>query len=541
MKTSTKGVVSYSDVPQLSEQDEYSESDIIKIVTTSAKVPSSLEEVVFGSKFVSFPKDLFGWSIVKPQNDSRFIYVSSSEGDDNNARYYTTEEIVDPQQPSNKVVAFRTIASALKLQRDGYSDWILLKKGDEWQIENTLSLQSGRSISAPLVITSYGSSNKRPLIKTGIHTGIKLIKSRSFIALMGIEFYANQRDPSSNEFVGWDNVGDPIGFRSISAANKTVDSLFFEDNVFRYFSTNIILDGDSKHKNIILRRNQLLNSYSVNYHSQGMYAKSTSMLLEENLFDHNGWYQQNYGALNSRSEGQATKFNHNAYLSNLFDSVIQGNTFSRSSSIGLKLASLPNTDSQINTVEAKNIVVHNNLFLEGEVGISAGGNSDFNNGYRWKNISIIDNVMLHVGNGRPTRRDLAWHIDAYDWDGGIIKNNHLLYNDNSKVTNVFGIQVYGLSREIEVLENVVDSIGGTLDKMIYLTKDETLSKVNIKNSDITLKTVKDTDRRDLNSYFKLSTQAGNGIEKLVDNAKTLSKDSWNSNYLASEINQYLME
>ena len=33
-----------------------------------------------------------------------------------------------------------------------------------------------------------------------------------------------------------------------------------------------------------------------------------------------------------------------------------------------------------------------NLFVGGEIGISAGGNTDYGTGPRWENINIIDNV-----------------------------------------------------------------------------------------------------------------------------------------------------
>lgn len=291
-----------------------------------------------------FPQDKDGWSIITPAVDSRLIYVSSSDGDDSKAKAYFSKDITEPRNPPASVVAFKTIDAALKLQRDGYPDWVLLKKGDVWQLDKPIYLQIGRSSTSPSVLTSYGSSIKRPLINTGVNNGIDLKRSNSFIAVIGLEFYANHRDPDSSDFIGWTNVKTPMGFSSLTNRVQDAESIILEDNVFRFFSGGIGLASlDDKHqKNIIIRRNQVLNSYSVSGHSQGVYmADADGVLIEENLFDHNGWYKQNFEALNKTSEGQATLFNHNAYLVNMENMVVSNNIFSRSSSIGLKLTANP--------------------------------------------------------------------------------------------------------------------------------------------------------------------------------------------------------
>ncbi len=501
---------------------------------------SQTKKSQWASQFTMFPQDENGWSIIKPQVDSRIIFVSSSEGNDSKAQAYFSKDIDNPHNPSKKIVAFKTIREALKLVRAGYSDWILLKKGDVWQLEQPISLPSGKSSYAPLLITSYGVSNNRPLIKTGVNAGISLINSKSFIAVIGIEFYANQRNPDSIDFVGWANIGRSVAFRSITNDTKDVQSIYLEDNVFNYFTNNLVFDGGLKHSNIIIRRNQILNSYSINSHSQGIYASKSSMLLEENLFDHNGWYQQNYEQLNSASKGQATFYNHNAYLANMKDTVITGNIFARASSIGIKLAANADKDKKINSIKAKNIVIKDNLFVEGEIGISAGGNRDFNNGYRWENISIIDNVMLHVGNSQPTRRGLAWHIDVQDWDGGLVSNNHLLFNDNTNVGNVFGIQVSGFSRNVDVTKNTLRGLGGNSDRMVYQVDNETLQNINMSQNSVNMNAVTKMNRRDLTSYLNVS-DGSNGVARLVEKAKMQSKEYWNKTYTASEINEYLMK
>jgi len=95
------------------------------------------------------------------------------------------------------------------------------------------------------------------------------------------------------------------------------------------------------------------------------------------------------------------------------------------------------------------------LFVGGEIGISAGGNIDYNTGHRWNNINIIDNVMLAIGRDQPTNRTLGWYIEASDWKSGDICGNYLLHNDNPSVTNLYGIHIDGHSSNVTVSFNLV--------------------------------------------------------------------------------------
>ncbi len=485
-------------------------------------------DALFKDIFTTFPQDENGYSIITPQKNSRLIYVSSSDGDDKSARAYSLKEINQPRNPIEKITPFKTIDKAIKLQRANHSDWLLLKKGDEWQLKKTLSLPSGKSALSPLVITSYGESKKRPLINTGVQSGIKLTKSRSFIALIGIELYANQRDPASSEFIGWDKIGTPGGFISV-AGNKAVHSIYLEDNKFGFFSNNLQFNGSARHKNIIIRKNIILNSYSTHSHSQGLFSSNSSILLEENIFDHNGWYQQNYEKLNSKNKGQATFFNHNAYLANMNNTIIKNNIFSRPSSIGLKLTANP---TQQNTVMAENIIIDNNFFSEGEIGISAGGNTDFQNGYRWKNITITNNVMINIGNNQPTRRNLAWHIEANDWNTGVIKNNYLLCNVNPAVTNVSGIKVSGNTYNVEVESNVLYGLKSAEKKLIYQTPKEIKKNLSFSNNYLVKNKMKLCQ-----SLQRLAVKnKADNINTFIDKSKEMSIDNWEASYSAIGIN-----
>ena len=232
-------------------------------------------------------------------------------------------------------------------------------------------------------------------------------------------------------------------------------SILIEDNHFSFLSKGISIDGDADHVDIVVRRNIIKNSFSENGHAQGMGASSASVLLEENIFDHNGWLIQQ-GVKDGRDQeaGQATMFNHNTYFRRSKNTIFRNNIFLRSSSIHNKWTANP-TNSGIDDIVSANLVMENNLYVEGEIGIIAGGNDDYDTGHRWANIKILDNIMLAVGRGRPTNRNLAWYIDAIDWDGGVICGNYLLKNDDLNVQNINGIKVNGHSRNIEVSNNLI--------------------------------------------------------------------------------------
>ena len=83
--------------------------------------------------------------------DSRLIYVSMSTGSDLNDGFA-------PARPK------QTLAAGASLLRDGYPDWLLLRRGDEWNEGFGSFSVSGRSEAEPIVVSSYGSGESNPSI-----------------------------------------------------------------------------------------------------------------------------------------------------------------------------------------------------------------------------------------------------------------------------------------------------------------------------------------------------------------------------------------
>src|SRR5262249_6256400 len=152
----------------------------------------------------------------------------------------------------------------------------------------------------------------RPLLKpnpsvngTGIGAIGGATRGGDFIAIVGIDFYHYTRDPSDPSF----NPTNPdiTGTRFLNP----VTWILIEDCKFSYFATNIDFDLSSArtpNSNVNIRRNVIVDAYSVAGHAQGIYLASVAFpFVEENVLDHNGWNASVAGA-------NPTVFNHNIYL-----------------------------------------------------------------------------------------------------------------------------------------------------------------------------------------------------------------------------------
>lgn len=88
-------------------------------------------------------------SLPNPRPDSRMVYSSSSAGNDAN-------DGLSAATPK------KTIAAAVALLREGFPDWLLLRRGDEWNEGLGGLVMGGRSEVEPVVVTGYGPGNIPP-------------------------------------------------------------------------------------------------------------------------------------------------------------------------------------------------------------------------------------------------------------------------------------------------------------------------------------------------------------------------------------------
>ena len=325
--------------------------------------------------------DANGFTVVTPAAHSRVVYVSSTLGDDAN-------DGLSPAQP------VRSIGRGASLMRDGSADQLLLNRGDVWRETLGEWSKGGRNAQEPMVIGTYG-TGPRPRVETGARTAMSISSAGTrveHLAVLGLHLVSSARVPGSPDFLAGTEGGN--GLRILT----NVEGLLVEDCVVQAYETNVLLqDHNGPQHNVVIRRSAIVDAYSSGTgHSQGLYAYGVDgLLLEENLFDHNGWSETVPGA-------PATMFNHNIYLSsNNANVVIKGNVIANAASHGLQARSGGR--------------VENNVFLDNPVGmtfgvvkgatVTEGGVSGVVNGNVFLGTRDINGEKrgkgLEIGNTRP--------------------------------------------------------------------------------------------------------------------------------------------
>lgn len=396
-----------------------------------------------------------GWTVLDPSKADKIIYVSDSEGNDQTGVIYTpsnSDVFSNPFDSSAAIQPFKTIQQAAnQISDNGEAAWILLKRGDTFY--SSLPVKNGLSEDKPFMYSSYGVSNQPPLLKTGDSDAIRFCCNDdiSDFRAVGISFYAYLRNPDDSGYQG------PIRSRGIylvSTSGATIKNILIEGCTFDFYSNNEINDHDGRVKNITLRRNLITNNYSVDGHSQGLYAGGVDGIeLIENIFDHNGWYKQSINSNNSKEDGQATIFNHNSYFATLHNVLFEGNSFYRPSSIGTKWTANEGPAS------TTNVKIINNFYHDCEIGISIGGNEE-TPPHRFKNIQIQGNVISDLGKSQQTNRTLGWGIEIKDWDNGICMDNYILTTSNPEVTSVRAIIMSQENRDVTISHNIMHDMNG---------------------------------------------------------------------------------
>ncbi|HWE02406.1 MAG TPA: PKD domain-containing protein [Tepidisphaeraceae bacterium] len=287
----------------------------VKILRAAVERPvQDLIERLEARQLFSVALNAAGFTVVTPSPDSDLIYVSAAGSDANTGL-----------SPNTPVASF---AKAYSLMRNGYPDWILLKRGDTFTDSFSNFADSGRSQQEPAVITDYGDpALPRPVVDAGANIALRMSTFNQHVDVIGIAFTSSTHDPTSPNFTGQGNYG----FYDLGGTSD----LLIEDCSFSYFLVDINLQGFySPLYNITVRRDQILDSYSTVGHSQGLYAESVNGLtIDDSVFDHDGWNTSVPGA-------GATIFNHDAYLHSSNNGVVvTNNIFADAASFGLQARS----------------------------------------------------------------------------------------------------------------------------------------------------------------------------------------------------------
>lgn len=371
------------------------------------------------------------WTRICSSADTQTYYVSTSGSN-------TANTCLVQASPC------QTIAYAVGKLRDGFPDHLLLKRGDTWTNE-TFGLfgLSGRSATEPMLLSYYG-SGARPMVQTAAPDDFGIVffggggQGGDFVAIVGLEFYAYTRDPSNPAFT---NPVDTVGIGN----NNSTSWRLIEDCKVSFYGTNIDFQFNAPLDRLAasIRRNIVVNAYSITSRSQGLHASGiVALTLTENFFDHNGWNADVVG-------GERNILNRNAYLRQGSGPVTaSGNISTRSSSEGIQFRS--------------GGTVTNNLFVSNSTGFDLGhqasdtgdvitvgvatnnvilksddidGSTPRGLGIEILNasgsgIQVKNNIIAHVASPTP-----SWALETDPDTSGITAINNIIYDWGSQFVN----------------------------------------------------------------------------------------------------------
>jgi len=349
-----------------------------------------------------------GYTTFGPSADTEVWYVSNSGNDSN---------------PGTEALPFRTVAKGKSMLRSGKPDHLLLKRGDTFNEVFGNWTKSGKDADEYMVLGSYGSTGARPVLRTnGLDVdGITLAGGSSaplrYLAIQGIRFTDNTHN--GNE--------DRYGIR----LQRTGSHFYVEDVQIDNFKDGIVIGMEQPNagvSNITIRRNVIVDQWSRNYHSQGIYASGSTngLVIEENVLDHNGWNENVSGA-------GKTIFNHNIYINyGAQNIVIRNNISTQASARGI--------------LSRGGGIITGNLTARNAQGIES-----------WGDTTISNNVMLENGDlpGFPQGFGIQVVNEKNTGGDAIITDNIIAHDWSNYTYNVFGIRVwYGIDSAV-VSNNIV--------------------------------------------------------------------------------------
>ncbi|HTL30543.1 MAG TPA: right-handed parallel beta-helix repeat-containing protein, partial [Tepidisphaeraceae bacterium] len=367
------------------------------------------------------PRCLFAAINPDPNGFSQFdssgktiVYVSSSSGSDSN-------------DGLSQGLPVQSISKAKGMVNSGQADWMMLRRGDVFPAIGIWT-RSGPSASDPLVIGAYGNvsagQDPRAVIHSGTGDGFVTMGNGGAVnnfAIVGLHFYAD----------GYNGVNAaPTGIRLL----KQGSGILVEDTMVEGYKDNIVLQGDGSAINgFTVRRSVVVDAYAASGavgHAQGIYVSgsSSNVLIEENVFDHNGW-----------KEGVAapTVFNHDMYINTGAQGVvITKNIVSRASENGILLRAGGTVTNNLIIRSSVGAIVSNtssvmsgNVVLEGidlpDLAQGIGLNS-----VNLPSLNIANNIIAHDTSdftSNVTAIAMQWGIGSggvngnivFDWRNGI--------------------------------------------------------------------------------------------------------------------------
>jgi hypothetical protein len=280
-----------------------------------------------------------GWTQFTPSPDSRIVYVSTSGSPGNSG--------LSASSPLN------SLAAGFALLRDGYPDWLLLRSGDTFSDVFPNWNKAGRSASEPMRVGVYGGQDRATLL-CGTSTGLGGYTAgntpRSHLAFTDLAFVASGYDGANAPTSG---ISFMASWSDVLLENISVSG-FYDDVVFQCDATQETM------ADIRLRRCVITDAYTTGgAHSQGAYlAGINRLLLEDCVFDHNGWNESVAGAV-------PDMYRHNIYIQwDCSNVTVRGIVSARAAATGMQ--------------QRPGGLCENSLFINNPISLVFGGAADSN-------------------------------------------------------------------------------------------------------------------------------------------------------------------
>lgn len=456
-----------------------------------------------------------GWTSFSRASDARVIYVdvdspgvNDSVGSDNN-------DGLSPQR------ALATVGKGYGLLRDGQPDWLVFKRGDVIRSGLGSWTKSGRSAAQPMVVTSYGDANQpRPRFEPDGADGLNAMGGTTVrnIAFVDLHFYAYTRDPDNRAFNGGRTRN--FGIRLWSQ----VENFTFEGVLVEFFANNVDFNGDIEAKdtynvkNITFRRCVIRNAYLPNDigHSQGMGAgRVDGLTLIENVFDHNGWNDK-------VARAHRTMFNHNIYIHENKNVLLDGNLWARGSTMAVKLRSDEPGKMQ-------NVVIRNNFFVDSKECVGMGGEAlrGGASSMNLVNVQILRNVCTMIG--EPSRTDQLGRAFILKQVGNARVEDNIIVH-KTYPTQWAAIEVAGDRpwEDVAIRRNIVHNWYVTDPSRWLRAPGEVVRQSNLVFQPDS--TYVDASRN-INKY--LVSVGESSLDSFLDKARTLRIGNWDDKYAAA--------
>ncbi len=471
------------------------------------------------------------WTTFSPSIDTRIIYVSDSTGNDSICKAYAANQIDNPFNPGASFIPCKTISTAAAKYNNlpnNEPHWILFKSGDIWTNQNFGKWQkSGRSITEPALLASYGDSSERPKVLTGassfsgaVSDGVRYVTLADLYIHAHTYVYSGSRGPRAFRWI----MGKPGG------------NWVFEGLHVQGFQTAFLV-GSSQPRYIgkiinIIFRNNIING------NQGENALYISGINGLKLFEGNTFYDNAYwhNHADGSYRGKHLYFdNENGYPANgdpTGQAVFRNNFFIASAAIAFQAR----TGGEI----------ANNYVESHGMGIVIGKHD---RGQSWPIVtaSVHDNVIMHMVDS--LHQTLGYGIVIENSDINIERNIIAYYGSSKPYGHPFYITgKAGNIAQTRLLNNTIYNTAGNIriDGDIapivqtnnLINDDMDILATNIRSSTVNFV---DADLRDLAKYNRDILGGSRDRDAFMNEALKQWRGNFRIEYTAIAVNSYIQK